>query len=402
MRLVDTVVFSQRSLSRAPLRTVMMLLATAIGVAAVVLLTSLGEGGRRYVSGQFASLGTNLLIVVPGRSETSGGGPGALMMGETPRDLTLDDALAVSRLGRVEKAAPVIVGTGTVNANGLSRDMMVLGSTADMLSVRGWEVALGEFLPPLEMDRAASVCVIGRILREDFFPNSNPLGEWIRIGDRRFRVIGVMADTGTAGGINVDDSVIVPVASAQALFNTAGLFRILVEVSTSEGLGPARLAIEDLLAERHGERDVTVITQDALVATFDSIFGAITLALGGIAAISLLVAGVLIMNVMLVAVSQRTTEIGLMKAIGGRQGQILRLFLTEAILLSLGGAAIGLGLGMAGVTGLNQGFPDVDFAPPIWAVAAALGTAVASGLIFGLLPARRAARLDPINALSGR
>lgn len=402
MKLFDTIVFSQRSLGRAPLRTVMMLLATAIGVAAVVLLTSLGEGGRRYVSGQFASLGTNLLIVVPGRSETSGGGPGALMMGETPRDLTLEDAAAVARLGRVEKAAPVIVGTGTVNGNGLSRDMMVLGSTFDMLSVRGWSVALGEFLPQLEMDRAAPVCVIGKILREDFFPNRNPLGEWIRIGDRRFRIIGVMADTGTAGGINVDDSVIVPVASAQALFNTAGLFRILVEVSTNEGLAPAKEAIEDLIAERHGERDVTVITQDALVSTFDSVFDAITLALGGIAAISLLVAGVLIMNVMLVAVSQRTSEIGLIKAIGGRQGQIVRLFLTEAIMLSVGGAAMGLALGLAAVAALNRGFPEVDFAPPVWAVAAAICTAIVSGLVFGLLPARRAANLDPINALSGR
>lgn len=402
MKLLDTIVFSQRSLGRAPLRTVMMLLATAIGVAAVVLLTSLGEGGRRYVSSQFASLGTNLLIVVPGRSETSGGGPGALMMGETPRDLTLEDAAAVARLGRVKKAAPVIVGTGTVSGNGLSRDMLVLGSTFDMLSVRGWRVALGEFLPPLEMDRAAPVCVIGKILRDDFFPNRNPLGQWIRIGDRRFRIIGVMADTGTAGGINVDDSVIVPVASAQALFNTSGLFRILVEVSTSEGLAPAKSAIEDLIAERHGERDVTVITQDALVSTFDSIFGAITLALGGIAAISLLVAGVLIMNVMLVAVSQRTSEIGLIKAIGGRQGQIVRLFLTEAILLSAGGAAMGLALGLAAVAGLNRGFPEVDFAPPLWAVGAALVTAVVSGLVFGLLPARRAAKLDPINALSGR
>ena len=276
MKALDALAFSVQSLGRSPLRTIMMLLATAIGVAAVVLLTALGEGGRRYVSGQFTSLGTHLLIVVPGRSETSGSGPAGFMTGETPRDLTLEDAAAILRLPRVEKAAPVVVGSGTVNGNGLSREMMVLGSTHDMLAIRGWKTALGEFLPQNDMDVAAPVCVIGKVLREDFFPNSNPLGEWIRIGERRFRIIGVMADTGTAGGINVDDSIMVPVASAQALFNSAGLFRILVQVSSREAMAPAKTAIEDLIAERHRERDITVISQDALVATFDGIFGAIT------------------------------------------------------------------------------------------------------------------------------
>jgi putative ABC transport system permease protein len=213
----------------------------------------------------------------------------------------------------------------------------------------------------------------------------------------------VLAQQGLSGGFNVDETVILPVASAQQLFNSSGVFRILAEASEGDAVQAAKRDIVAILKARHsGEEDVTVITQDALVATFDTIFEMITAGLAAIAAISLVVAGVLIMNVMLVAVSQRTAEIGLLKAIGARHRQIMSLFLTEAACLSLLGALVGLAIGGLGISALKVAFPVLDFAAPPWAAAAAVGVAIASGLVFGILPARRAAGLDPVNALSQR
>ena len=377
MRLADTGHVAFEALRRAPLRTAMMLLATAIGVAAVVLLTSLGEGARRYISGQFSSLGTHLLIVLPGKSETSGAG---LIAGTTTRDLTLDDAEAIARNPRVAKVAPIVVGQAAVSFGGRERDINVMGSSATLLEIRHWTMSLGAFLPETDLDRMTPVCVIGREIRQGLFDSGNPLGQWMRLGDRRCRVIGTLGDTGTAGGWDVDDLVIMPVASAQALFNSPALFRILVETVSREAMEPAKEDIIELMKLRHrGEEDVTVISQDAVLDTFDSIFNAVTMALGGIAAISLIVAGVLIMNVMLVAVSQRTAEIGLFKALGARRRQIIALFLVEAATLASLGGLVGMLLGGAAVLGLRAAFPNLDFAPPLWAVAAALTIAVASG-----------------------
>jgi len=205
------------------------------------------------------------------------------------------------------------------------------------------------------------------------------------------------------GGFDVDETVITPVANAQQIFNTSAVFRILVEANDRDSVAAARRDIVAIVKLRHaGEEDITVVTQDALVSTFDTIFNMITVGLAGIAAISLVVAGVLIMNVMLVAVSQRTAEIGLLKAVGARNRQILMLFLTEATCLSLLGACVGLALGSGGIALMKILFPVLDFAAPPWASASAVGVAILSGLVFGILPARRAAALDPVNALMRR
>ena len=222
-------------------------------------------------------------------------------------------------------------------------------------------------------------------------------------GDARCRVIGVLAQAGTTGPFNTDELVIVPVASAQQIFNATGLLRILVEAIGNDAVEGARRDVIAIVKARHqGEEDITVVARDAVLATFNSIFDAITYALAGIAAVSLVVAGVLIMNVMLVAVSQRTKEIGLLKALGAKQRQIIGLFLTEAIALSIMGALVGLACGILGTRLLNAAFPIIEFTAPSWALGAAVATAVASGLVFGILPARRAALLDPVEALAGR
>jgi putative ABC transport system permease protein len=244
---------------------------------------------------------------------------------------------------------------------------------------------------------------MGYKVKDELFGNRSPLGMWVRIGDRRFRVIGVLAKKGQSLGLDMGDVVIVPVASAQSLFNTSALFRVLVQAKTREAIPAAKQAILDIIRERHeGEDDVTVVTQDAVLATFDRILTALTLTVAGIAAISLAVAGILIMNVMLVAVSQRTTEIGLLKAVGATGNQVLRLFLAESAVLSFIGAVFGLILAFLGIWAFSRLFPVFPLEIPLWALGAAVGIALTTGLVFGVLPAQRAARMDPVLALSGR
>jgi len=402
MRPTDHLGFAWQVVSGSRGRTALILLAMGIGVAAVVLVSTLGEGARRYVLDQFGSLGTNLVIVLPGRSETAGANPG-FIIGKTPRDLTLDDALALGRSHAVKLIAPLIVGTGDVRWGAKLRESPILGSTAELLPVRHMALAQGVFLPPGDPHHAQPVCVIGATVREEIFGARPALGEWLRIGDRRFRVIGVMARQGVSFGVNTDEVVMVPLVAAQALFNTESLFRILIEAKSREQVVAAKEDAIEILRERHeGERDVTVITQDAVLATFDRILRALTLAVGGIAAISLAVAGILIMNVMLIAVTQRRREIGLLKALGATGGQIRLTFFTEAVLLALGGAALGLAVGKLGQLFIGQLYPQIPFAAPWWALVAAPLTAVVTAALFTVAPAARAARLDPVAALSRR
>lgn len=401
MRAQDGLHFAIRALGGAPLRSGLMLLAMAIGVASVIVLSALGEGARRYVTGEFSSLGTHLLIVLPGRNETTGGAPP--LTGETPRDLTLEDAEALARSRHIRHIAPVNVGTANASWRQREREVVVLGASAEMRQVRQLTLAQGRFLPPGDIHHPSPVCVLGATLRQELFGNRPVLGEWLRLGDRRFRIIGVLAQRGQSLGLDTDDMVIVPVTSAQMLFNTASLFRILVEAKSREVIELARRDIIDIVRQRHeGEEDITVITQDAVLSTFDRIFRTLTYTVAGIAAISLVVAGVLIMNIMLVAVSQRRSEIGLLKALGTSARQIRHLFLTEAALLSLLGALLGLGIGLLGSWALRQFYPVLDFSAPLWAQLAALLVALATGIVFGVMPARRAAVLDPIEALARR
>jgi putative ABC transport system permease protein len=381
----------------------MMLLSIAIGVAAVVTLTSVAEGGRRYVTGEFASLGTNMLIVLPGKVDTAGTGLAGMLIGETSRDLTLEDAMAIERSPLVTRVAPIVIGGGTASWRARERDVTIIGTTHTLRDIQHWEVGAGSFLPVLDMDTTSPVCIAGSLIADELLPGTSRVGEWLRIGDNRCRVVGVLAQGGITGGFNTDESIVLPVANVQQIFNATGVFRILVETRERDLMQRARQAIIDIVKERHqGVEDITVVSQDAVLSTFDSIFDVVTYALAGIAAISLLVAGVLIMNVMLVAVSQRTSEIGLLKAIGATRAQIIGIFLTEAAWLSILGAIFGLAIGMAAAYVARRLYPIIDFQAPLWAAVAAVGVALGSGILFGLLPARRAALLDPVNALMRR
>ncbi|MEY2873449.1 MAG: hypothetical protein RLZZ373_820 [Pseudomonadota bacterium] len=402
MRPLDILGFARDAATGSPVRTLLMTLAMSIGVAAVVLLTALGDGARRYVVDQFSSIGTNLVIVLPGRSQTGGFSP-ANAVSTTPRDLTIDDAHALLRLPSVRRVAPLAVGLSEVALAGRLRESMVLGTTADFLAVRRMAMGQGRFLPEEDWGRGSPVVVLGAKLRSELFGAENPLGQTVRVGGRRLRVIGVLASAGQSLGLNSDELAIVPVALAQAMFDSNTLFRILIEARDRDAIPAAKRQATALIKTRHdGEQDVTVITQDAVLATFDRVLGALTAGVAGIAAISLAVAGVLVMNVMLVSVAQRTSEIGLLKALGAPAATIRAVFLTEAALLSVAGAVVGYLVGHAGAFAVRTAYPTFPAWPPTWAVVAALATALSTGILFGVLPARKAAALEPVTALSKR
>lgn len=399
MRLRDLLRFAAGGLRGHRVRTFLSLLGVAIGVASVILLTSLGEGARLYVTGEFTSLGSNLLIIIPGKTETKGLAP---LVSTAPHDLTRQDAEALlQRVRSIRRVAPLVVGTATAGAGDRRREVTVIGATRDILEIRHLKMATGRFLPRDAPDGA--VCVLGAKVQSELFPNQNPLGQLVRIGEWRFRVIGVIAPRGTSIGMDLDEVVEIPVETALRLFNRSGLFRILAEVGSNADLDQAQKATLAVLRERHaGQEDVTILTQDSVLATFNLILRALTAALAGIAAISLAVAGLGIMNVMLVSVSERTREIGLLKALGVTYSQVVSVFLVEAAILSTAGGAIGLFVGLGVGRFMQRLYPDFPIEPPGWAIVAALVVSCSVGLVFGILPARNAARLDPVQALMRR
>jgi len=400
MRLSDQLQFSLQLFLRQKFRTLMALLAVSIGVMSVLLLTGLSEGARQFVLQEFSLLGKDTLIMLPGRKETQGGLPP--LTGESARDLTLEDAAALNRMAEVEYTVPLIAGLTEAYAGGLNRELIVLGSNERLLELRGLSLQKGRNLPRDSDQQSTPVALIGAEVAQELYPNQNPLGQWIRLGDRRFRVTGVLEPSGVSLGTDMSNAVIIPIQASQQLFNSPGLFRLLIKLYSEDQLAAVQPAMLTLIASRHaGEPDVTLITQDALLSTFDQILGVLTAAVVGIAAISLLVAGVLIMNITLISVTQRTPEIGLLKALGAAEGTVLTLFLLEAALLALAGALLGVVLAVALLTLGHLQWPALPLRIPLWALLSAISVALGVALLFALLPARRAARMDPVNALRG-
>jgi putative ABC transport system permease protein len=401
VRAGDLLAFAGGALRGHRLRSSLSLLGVAIGVASVILLTSLGEGARLYVKGEFLALGSNLLIITPGKNETTGGMPVAL---PTPRELSLADTEALRhRLRAARHVAPLSLGEATAKVGDLSRTVGVGGTTAEFMPLRKIQLRMGRYLPPGDDDRGERVCVLGAKLQDELFLGRNPLGEALRLGQERFKVIGVMAPRGTSLGTDLDEVVHIPVAQALSLFDQRGLSQIMVELRSHEEIEAVKKRAIALLKERHdGVEDVTITTQDAVLTSFNRILALLTAALAGIAAISLSVAGIGIMNVMIVSVSERTREIGLMKAVGVTAPQVLLAFLVEASLLSLAGGLFGVAVGIGGTRLVQALYPSFPMEPPAWAVPAAAAVSLSVGVIFGALPARRAAGLDPVAALARR
>jgi putative ABC transport system permease protein len=401
MRRGDLVALARETLTLHRLRTGLTLSAIAIGVTAVLLLTALGDAAKAYVVREFAGVGTNLVIAVPGKVETSGGMPA---FGGSTRDLTLEDCDAIARqAGAVREVAPFSMGTGPIEYAERSRDVRGIGTTTPFLDVRKLTLSAGSFLPPGDPRQGDRVVVLGQKVARELFQGENPLGRLVRIAQWRFRVIGVLGTKGSSVGIDYDDLVIVPVSVGLKMFNQTGLFRIMVEAVSPEAVPIALEQVKAVLIARHDDdEDFTLITQNAMLKTFSAVIDALTAGLAGIAAISLAVAGIGIMNVMLVSVSERTGEVGLLKALGARRRQILDVFLVEAVMLSTAGAVVGIGVGIAVILIAARIWPFIPLQPsPGW-IALVLTLAIGAGVSFGLMPARRAARLDAAEALRGR
>jgi putative ABC transport system permease protein len=389
--------FSISTLRGHRTRSLLSTLGIAIGITAVILLTSIGEGTRRFMLGEFAQFGTNILEITPGKTETSGH-PGTF--GGTTQKLSLDDAVAIGRLPDVKALVPLAVGQARVEANGLGRSVFIHGATADLPEVWQFAIGQGSFLPPGDPRRGSLVTVLGPRVKRELFGDENALGEFVRIAGHRLRVIGVMAPKGRILGFDVDDAAYVPVATGMRMFNLDELQEIDV-LYTHEGLTEqVSNGIRRLLTDRHGgKEDFTIVTQSEMIAVFDNVMKAITAAVGAIAGISLMVGAIGVFTMMWISVGERVGEIGLLRALGGTQGEIRSLFLIEAVLLTVLGGLFGvlLGLGLAGL--LRISIPGLPVYTPIRYVFAAVAISALAGLVAGVLPARRAAALDPVEAL---
>jgi len=379
------------------LRSVLSMLGIAIGIAAVILLTSIGEGTRRYVLAQFSEFGTNLIAIHPGKAKTSGM-PG--VFGGTTQHLTIDDAEALGRIAGVERVVPTAFGTARVEAGERARSVAINGVTPDIEVVWRFRPRLGRFWPPSDPRRGAPVTVLGPKLAAELFPDASALGEFVRIGGTRFRVLGIMEAKGQMLGFDLDDTAYVPVATALRMFNLTDLGEIDLTYAPPDATARIEAEVKRVLTARHdGEEDFTVTTQEAMLAVFGNVMGMITMAVGAIAGISLVVGAIGILTMMWITVRERTEEIGVVRAIGASAAQVASLFLAEAAAVALlggvAGVAVGFGLGAA----LRWLVPGLPVETPLVFVVAALGVSLAVGLLSGVLPARRAARLDPIEAL---
>jgi putative ABC transport system permease protein len=396
MRTTDIIAFTQRALRFHRLRSALTALGIAIGVAAVVLLTSVGEGLNQYMVAEFSQFGTNNLRIAPGRPETMGMNPGIL---NTTRPLTIEDAEAVNRLPYVVAVNAARVGTVEVEANNRVRVTTVLGTGPGAQAFISMDTSEGVFLPEDDPTAPRALVVLGSTIAEELYDGKSAVGDRIRIGGSRFQVIGVLAPKGDVGGLNVDESVSIPVARAMELFNTPGLMEIGVRFEDGAPVEELVSSIRRLLTVRHGFEDFSVTTQQQMLEVLGSVLSVLTLGVAALGSISLLVGGVGIFTIMTIAVRERTQEIGLLRSIGSTRQQIQRLFLSESVVLASMGGLIGLLTGGGVVVLLDFAFPSlpVQLSPP-YIIAAEL-VAVAIGLVAGVAPANHAARLDPLEAL---
>jgi putative ABC transport system permease protein len=389
--------FAARAVFAHRLRSGLSALGIAIGVASVVLLTSIGEGTRRYIFEQFNQFGTHLLAINPGKAETVGI-PGVL--GGTTHKLTIDDALSLTRIEGVEEMIPLAFGSARVEARGRGRSVYVYGVTPNVPRVWNMQVRQGSFWPEGDPRRGQATAVLGPTLKRELFGADDALGQVVRIGGGRFRVVGVMEPRGRLLGIDIDDAVYIPTASAMTLLNRTELDEIDLEYSA--GYEAQRMVdrVTEVLTERHrGNEDFTVTSQEAMLEVFGNVMNMITAAVGAIGGISLLVGMIGILTTMWIAVGERTQEIGLLRAVGAGRAQVRQVFLTEAAALALAGGAVGLGAGLGLAALLRAAIPGLPVETPFTFAVAALVLSAATGLAAGVLPAQRAARMDPVEAL---
>ncbi len=397
MLLPDAARLALRAVTAQRLRSFLTLLGIAVGIASVILLTSIGEGIHRFVLAEFTQFGTNIASISPGKVKTSGPAPTGIPTSVRP--LTLDDARALAHLPHVTGMTAMVWGNTEVSGNGRLRRTTVNGVGADMAKVYSIKVKTGQFLPDEELENARAFVVLGSKLKSELFGSTNPLGARVRVGNLQFRVIGVLEAKGQFLGVDLDDAAYIPTARALELYNRDGMMKI--DLAYEEGIAAAQImaSVKSLLAARHGREDFTITTQEDMLRTLSNILDILTMAVGALGSISLLVGAVGIVTIMTIAVSERTGEIGLLVALGARRRTILGLFLGEAVALSALGGVIGLLLGFGLAQLIHLAVPALPVHTPLTFVLLAEVLAVVIGLAAGVLPARSAARLDPVQAL---
>lgn len=376
------------------LRSVLTALGIIIGVAAIILLISIGAGLQNFVSGQFEKLGANSIFILPGKVQVGpqGGPPQSI------NKLTFEivDRLRNEKGPFINEISPLIEINVTASYRGKSEITLMDGVEEFYFTKQDIKAKQGRVINDRDDKSARKVAVIGQTLAEKLFQNQNPVGQKISLSNKPFTVIGVLEPQGNAGGVDIDNQVLIPLNSARVLTGANQVNSILATTTSTETIPQAKEQIEKVLNRSLSEDDFTILTQEQLLSSILQILSVLTFALGGIAAISLIVGGVGISNIMLVSVTERTREIGLRKAIGARPRDILSQFLTEAVILCLLGGLIGVTIGFVGSVILSQ---YLATAVPFWAVGLGLGFSTLVGIVFGVAPAIRASRLQPIEAL---
>ncbi|MDH5525995.1 MAG: ABC transporter permease [Nitrospirota bacterium] len=388
--------FAFRSVTTHRVRSLLTGGGIAVGVAAVMLLTSIGEGIQHYVVDEFTQFGTHIIAVTPGKTETLGV-PGGIFA--TSRPITLEDATALARVPGVLSVVPGLYGTGRVEAGNRGRTTYINGVDHNMPQVWQFQVATGRFLPPEDPRQARALAVLGTKLKTELFGNESALGKTVRVGGDRFRVIGVMESKGQVLGFDMDDGIFIPAHRAMALFGREGLMEVDILYRAGADEDQVVAAVTHALSTRHGREDFTIVTQKQMLEILGKILGVLTFAVGALGAISLLVGAVGIVTIMTIAVTERVSEVGLLRALGATRGRVMSLFLVEAVVLSVSGGLAGMvaGTGIAGLLGLL--IPALPVRVPWNYAALALAVCVVIGLIAGVTPAARAARLNPVDAL---
>ncbi|MEE4203403.1 MAG: ABC transporter permease [Halieaceae bacterium] len=392
----DWLRWTQRALSVDPGRSLLTASGIAIGICAMVLLTSIGEGVRSYLLDSFSQFGSRIIAITPGKTTTGGLSSSGLM--NTVRPLSIADADALRRLPHVEAVVPLVQGTARVEAGRFGRDTDVYGVGSEMASAWRFATSSGRFLPN-ESGHSRYFAVLGDKVRHELFSARSPLGQFIRIGGSRFRVIGVMEPKGQLLGVDLDDAVYIPADIALEMYNRTGLMEVDVvfrETTTAEAMSEA---IRRTIVQRHGDEDVTLFSQEDMLASLDRILAMLKFAVAALGLIALTVGGVGVLTIMSMALSERVPEIGLLRAIGTTRREILTMFLAESIVLSAAGGVLGLAVVGLMVLLVNIAAPDVPLeVAPVYLLAG-MGLSAAVGLIAGLSPALRAANLNPVDAL---
>ncbi len=389
-RLTYSAIYTQR------LRASLTILGIAIGIASVVLLTSIGEGIHRFVLAEFTQFGTTLINIQPGKVTTMGSSIGIF---GNDHPLTIEDSEALRRVPHTLAIVPAVQGNAEIEARGRKRRTTVSGVGSDMPQAFSFQVLSGRFLPRDQIDSPRAFAVLGHKLSQELFAGSSPLGQKIRIGGENYRVIGVMEAKGQILGFDLDDTVYIPAARAMSMYNRDSLMEINLMYAEGQDEQQVVAAIKRILKARHGREDFTITTQQQMLDVMGDVLNVLTFAVAALGSISLLVGSVGILTIMLIAIQERTAEIGLLRALGARRFQVLWIFLGEAMVLSAIGGLLGLLIGIIGAQLLHLFIPALPVHTPLLYVLLAEGIAIIIGLLSGVLPARKAANMNPVDAL---